>query len=52
LENQIQLATVKEKEVVEQKEAKNKHDVETSKWKAITLEHSVKAILYDQLFEN
>ncbi len=34
------------------KEAKNKHDVKMIKWKVIALEHSAKAILYDQLLEN
>jgi hypothetical protein len=51
LDNQIQLVIVKEK-VVEQKETKDKHHAEIVKWRALTLEQSTKAVLYDQLLEN
>lgn len=37
LENQIQLAIVKDKEAVEQREVEDKHDVEKAKWKALAL---------------
>jgi hypothetical protein len=40
LEEHVQLASAKEKEVVIQREAKNKHDAESTKWKALTLEQS------------
>lgn len=49
LDYQIQLAIVKAKKN-KQREAKDKHHVETTKWKALTLEQSTKAILYDIVY--
>jgi hypothetical protein len=49
LENQIELTTMKKKEIAKQKEAKNKHGAKMTKWKVLALEHSAKAILYDQM---
>jgi hypothetical protein len=52
LEEHVQLASAREKEVVAQREAKNKQDVESMKWKALALEQLAKAVLIDQLLEN
>jgi hypothetical protein len=49
LEEKIQLVGARKKEIVVQREAKVKHDVETSKWKALTLEQLAKAVVFDQL---
>jgi hypothetical protein len=38
LEEHVQLANVKEKDVVAQREEKNKHDTESTKWKVLLLE--------------
>jgi hypothetical protein len=38
LEEQVQLASAKAMEVATQKETKVKEDVETTKWKALTLD--------------
>jgi hypothetical protein len=38
LEEHVQLANAKDMEVVAQREAKVKQDVETTKWKALALE--------------
>ncbi len=43
---------VLEREIVPQREAKVKHDVETTKWKVLTLEQLVKATFFNQLLEN
>jgi hypothetical protein len=38
LEEQIQLANAKKKEIAKQKEAKVMQDAEMTKWKALTME--------------
>ncbi len=52
MEEQVQLASAKEKRVVAQKETKNKQDVESTKWKALALEQSAKVVPFYQLLEN
>ncbi len=52
MEEQVQLASAREKEVVAQKEIENKQDVESTKWKALALEQLAKAVLFYQLLEN
>ncbi len=52
LEEQIQLASAKEKEIAKQRVIKVKQDAETTKWKALALEQSAKAVLFYQLLKN
>lgn len=52
LEKQIQLAGAKEKEIAKQRVIKVKQDVETTKWKALALKQSTKAIFFYQLLRN
>jgi hypothetical protein len=49
LEEKIQFVGARKKEIVVQRETKVKHDAETSKWKALTLEQLAKAVVFDQL---
>lgn len=51
LEEWIKLKGAKEKAIATQREIEVKQDVETTKWKALTLEQSTKAIHFDQLLE-
>lgn len=46
MEEQVELITAREKEVVAQKEVENKHDAKSTKWKLLALEQSVKAVLF------
>ncbi len=39
LEEQIQLASAKEKEIIEQREVELKHDAKTTKWKALAMDN-------------
>ncbi len=52
LEEQLQLASAREMEVVAQRETKIKQDVKTTKWKALALEQLAKVVLFHQLLEN
>jgi hypothetical protein len=49
LEEQVQLANARDMEVASQRETKVKQNVETTKWKTLTLEQSIKVVLFDQL---
>jgi len=35
-----------------QKEVRHKHEVGTTKWEVIVVEHLAKVVLYDQMFQN
>jgi hypothetical protein len=35
-----------------QKEVGHKHEVETTKWKVLVVEHLVKVVMYDQMFQS
>ncbi len=52
LEEQIQLGGAKEKEITKQKVIEVQQDVETAKWKALTLEQSAKTVPFYELLEN
>jgi hypothetical protein len=35
-----------------QKEVRHKHEVRTTKWKVLVVEHLAKVVMYDQMFQN